>query len=460
VRFPNCPRRNRALSAVFLLVSLAVSSSFAAAPRPIVIRNVTLIDGRDAAAKGEMTVIISDRHFTTIAPAAKTEIPPDAEIIDAAGKFAIPGLWDMHVHLTMVGEVACPALIANGITGVRDMGGSLEIIDWMRRRIADETIPGPHIFRAGPFVDGSKPGVPDRLVIWNAEDGRKAVGYLQARGVDFIKVHNGAPPEAFFALLKEAAAKHIQVAGHIPIEVDPAAAIDAGYNSIEHIVSLFEGPVRKKVAQGSTQEAAMAEFTDEEARKLARLMVKRNAWFDPTLIMYWSIAHQADFKEHPDPRDRYTSKSAREFWKNVPDKPSTPEARKKMDEGFTRAVQITGILHSEKVRFLVGTDLAGRNIFPGFSVHDELALLVKAGLTPMETIIAATRHSAESLGKSDELGTIEPGKAADLVLLDQNPLEDISNTRKIRAVIANGRVFRRPELDAMLETAAKEAPSR
>jgi imidazolonepropionase-like amidohydrolase len=443
-----------------LLVSLAVSPALGATPRPVAIRNVTLIDGRGGAAKGDMTVIVSNRHFTAIGPTAQAKVPPDVEIIDATGKFAIPGLWDMHVHLTMVTENACPALIANGVTGVRDMGGSLEIVDWMRRRIADETISGPHVFRAGPFVDGAKPGVADRLVVWNAEDARKAVGFLQARGVDFIKVHNGTPPEAFFAVLKEAAAKRIQVAGHIPLEVDPAAAIEAGYNSIEHIVSLFEGPVRKKVAQGSTQEAALAEFTDVEARKLARLMVKKNAWFDPTLIMYWSIAHQAEFKEHPDPRDRYTSKSAREFWKLFPDRASTPEARKKLDEGFTRALQITGILHAENVRFLVGTDLAGRNIFPGFSVHDELTLLVKAGLTPMETLVAATRHSAELLGKSRELGTIESGKVADLVLLDQNPLEEIANTKKINAVIANGRLFRRAELDAMLETVAQEAPSR
>lgn len=440
---------------------LAAGSTFAAPPsRPIVIRNVTLIDGRSAAAKPDMTVIILNRHFITVAPAVQARVPPDAEVIDATGKFAIPGLWDMHVHLTMVTETACPALIANGVTGVRDMGGSLEIVDWIRRRIAADIIPGPHIFRAGPFVDGAKPGVADRLVVWNAEDGRKAVKFLQARGVDFIKVHNGTPPEAFFALLKEAAARRIRVAGHIPLEVDPAAAIDAGYNSIEHIVSLFEGPVRKKVAQGKTQEAAMAEFTDEEARKLARLMVKRDAWFDPTLIMYWSIAHQADFKDQPDPRDRYISKSGKEFWKNFPDKASTPEARKQMDEGFARALQITGILHSENVRFLVGTDLAGRNIFPGFSVHDELALLVKAGLTPMETIVAATRHPAELLGRSHELGTIEPGKVADLVLLDQNPLEEIGNTKRIDSVIANGRLFRRPELDSLLETAAKLAPDR
>lgn len=449
----------RTLAAAWLLF-LAADAMGAATPRPVVIRNVTLIDGRSAAAKPDMSVIISNRHFATVAPAVQARIPPEAEVIDATGKFAIPGLWDMHVHLTMVSETACLALIANGVTGVRDMGGSLEIVDWMRRRITNETTPGPHIFRAGPFVDGAKPGVADRLVVWNAEDGRKAVKFLQARGVDFIKVHNGTPPEAFFALLQEAAARRIKVAGHIPLEVDPAAAIDAGYNSIEHIISLFEGPVRKKVAQGSSQEAALAEFTDDEARKLARLMVKKNAWFDPTLIMYWSIAHQADFQEHPDPRDRYTSKSAREFWKNFPDRASTPEARKQMDAGFTRALQITGILHSENVRFLVGTDLAGRNIFPGFSVHDELALLVKAGLTPMETIVAATRHPAELLGRSHELGTVESGKVADLVLLDQNPLEDIANTKKIDAVVANGRLFRRTELDSMLETAAKEAPNR
>ena len=456
----NLPGKMIARFTGVLLVGLAVSQVFAAPRRPIAIRNVTLIDGRGAAAQRDVTLLIANRRFSAISPAAQAKIPPDAEIIDGAGKFAIPGLWDMHVHLTNATEISCPVLIANGVTGVRDMGGSLEIIDWIRRRIADETISGPHIFRAGPFVDGSKPGVADRLVVGNAEDGRNAVGFLQARGVDFIKVHNGTPPEAFFALLKEAAAKRVQVAGHIPIEVDPAAAIEAGYDSIEHIVSLFEGPVRKKVAQGKTQEAAIAEFTDEEARKLAQLMIKRNAWFDPTLIMYWSIAHQADFKEQPDPRDRYISKSGREFWKNFPDRASTPEARKKLEEGFARALQITGILHSEKVRFLVGTDLAGRNIFPGFSVHDELALLVKAGLTPMETIVAATRHSAELLGKSRELGTIQRGKVADLVLLDQNPIEDIANTKKINAVIANGRLFRRPELDAMLESAASEAPNR
>lgn len=168
-------------------------------PAAVAIQNVTLIDGTGAPPKPGTTIIIENGRFAAIGPAAQTKPPPDAEVVDGKGKFAIPGLWDMHVHLTQMTEIACPALIANGITGVRDMGGSLELVDWIRQRIADGKVIGPHIFRPGPFVDGAKPGVSDRLVVSNAADSRKAVEFLQARGVDFIKVHNGAPPEAFFA---------------------------------------------------------------------------------------------------------------------------------------------------------------------------------------------------------------------------------------------------------------------
>jgi hypothetical protein len=454
----------RATSAVAIIliafVGVIREQSWAASMPSIAIRNITLIDGTGEPSKGERTILIENGRFSAVTATPQVKMPPDIKIIDGTGKFAIPGLWDMHVHLTQLTEIAGPAFIANGITGVRDMGGSLELVDWIRHRVANGAVIGPHIFRPGPFVDGAKPGVSDRLVVWNAEDGRKVVEFLRGRGVDFIKVHNAAPPDAFFALLKEAAGKHVQVAGHIPLDVDPADAIEAGYNSIEHVVSLFEGPVRRKVQLGQTQAAAMAEFTDDEVRKLAHLMAKMKAWFDPTLIFYWSIAHQAELKEHPDARARYVSKSGHEFWKLFPDRPNTPEMRKTLDDAFTRFVQIAALVHSANVKMLAGTDVGGRDVYPGFSLHDELSLLVKCGLTPMEAIVAATRHPAECLGKASELGTIEQNKIADLVLLDQNPLDDITNTKTINTVVANGRLFAKPDLDGMLEMVAREAPNR
>lgn len=439
----------------------AISATAVADTRPVLIDNVTLIDGSGAPPRPGTTLVIAGNRFTAVATANEAQLPKDAERIDGTGKFGIPGLWDMHVHLTQMTEIAGPALIANGVTGVRDMGGSLELVDWMQERFAQRITVGPRVFRAGPFVDGSKPGVSDRLVVSNAGDGRNAVEFLQRRGVDFIKVHNGCPPDAFFALLQEAQRRRIRTAGHIPLDIDPAAAITAGYNSIEHVVSLFEGPVSKKVKAGRSQPDAMAEFTDAEAHRLGALMREKNAWFDPTLIYYWSIAHAAELKAHPDERDRYVSKSAHEFWKIFPERPDTPEVRRRLDEAFARFVQIVSIVREEKVKFLIGTDLGGKNIFPGFSVHDELRLLVeKVGVAPMDVLVAATRHSAEALGQDKDLGTIAPGKIADVVLLAGDPLADIANTRKIEVVIVDGRVFRKPQLDEMLVAVAKDAPNR
>ena len=372
----------------------------------------------------------------------------------------IPGLWDMHTHLAYVGDVTCTTLVAYGVTSVRDPGGALDTVDWFRARIEQGSLIGPRIFRAGPVIDGSKPGSQDRLVIDTADDGRRAVSYVKARGVDFIKAHNGAAPAAYFAMLAEARKQGLAVVGHIPIDVDPGEAIDAGHQSVEHIVSLFEGPVRRKVAAGMTREQANAEFTDVEATRLARKMVAKGTWFDPTLVFYWYRAHQWEFRAANDPRERYVTASARAFQKNITPLPDTPDLRRALATGFERFLEITRILHREGVRFLVGTDLAAATPYPGSSVHEELAWLVKAGLTPMEALVAGTRNGAEAVGRLGELGTIEKGKFADLALLDANPLADITNTQKIAAVVANGRLFRREALDKLLAQVAKDAPGR
>jgi imidazolonepropionase-like amidohydrolase len=420
---------------------------------------VTLIDGTGAPPRPHATVIVDGGRIRSVGPASAA-LPPALRRLEGRGRFLIPGLWDMHAHVSVSGDLACPALLANGVTGIREPGGELEIVDWMRDRIGRGELPGPRIFRSGPFVDGSKPGALDRLVIDTPEDGRRVVALLKEKGVDFIKVHNGASPEPYFALLAEARRAGLSVVGHIPLQVDPAAAIEAGHHSVEHVVSLFEGPFLQKVKAGMTQEQALAEFTDEHAAALARLMAARGTWFDPTLVAYWVRTSRLNVPAADDPRDGYVTGSLRAFWKNVAPLADSPELRARLRAGWDRFLDLARILRRERVRFLVGTDLAAVNVYPGFSVHEELEWLVKVGFTPLEVISVATRNSAESLGRLDELGTVEAGKRADLVLLEADPLADIANTRRIVAVVADGRLYDKAALEAMLAQVKAGAAAR
>jgi imidazolonepropionase-like amidohydrolase len=448
----------RLLSALLGLAAIPLSQS--TGPSVVVaFENVTVIDATGAPPARGMTVTTTDKQITSIEPSAHARVPATAQRIDGTGRFLIPGLWDMHVHLTSTTEIACPALIANGVTAVRDMGGELELIDWMRDRIERGELVGPAIFRAGPFVDGSKPGVPDRLVVWSAADGRAAAHFLKNRGVDYIKTHTATPRDAYFALLSESRLVALKVTGHVPFSVTPEEAIDAGQDSIEHIVSLFEGPVAKIVqSEGVSQEQALARFSDSYFVALANRMVAKGTWFDPSLIAYWTRAHQWDLTN--DARNRYMSATAKEIWKSFRGLPDTPEMRALQARAFTRFTEITRVVKRQGVRFLTGTDLGAKYVYPGFSVHDELGLLQNAGLTSMEALQTATRNAAESLGVLNRTGTIEVGKTADLVLLDADPLMDIRNSTKIVGVMRNGRFHDRKGLDGLLAKVAADAPTR
>src|SRR5262245_58956664 len=262
-----------------LLLAALTMSLVQAAPQPaptrsIAITGVTFIDATAAAPRPGVTVIISGNRISKIVD-GKPNLAGIHEVVDGAGKFLIPGLWDMHTHLAYIGDVTCTTLMAYGVTSVRDPGGALDTVDWFRARIEQGSLIGPRIFRAGPLLDGSKPGSQDRLVMDTADDGRRAVSFVKARGVDFIKVHNGAPPAAYFAMLAEARKQGLAVVGHIPYDVDPGEAIDAGHQSVEHVVSLFEGPVRRKVAAGMEREQAIAEITDAEATRLGCKLVSK-----------------------------------------------------------------------------------------------------------------------------------------------------------------------------------------
>jgi imidazolonepropionase-like amidohydrolase len=380
----------------------------------LAITHVTAIDCTGAAAKPNSTVVVTGSLISAVGPSETVKIPSGARIIDANGKFLIPGLWDMHVHLTDATEDAFPLLIMNGVTGVRDMGGDLAQIDRWRSEIDNGTRVGPHIIRAGPFVDGPKEGVTNRLTVRTPAEARQAVHTLKAKGVDFIKVHNALPPEAFFALMDEAHKEHIPVAVHLPKKVSSAEASDAGVASLEHVETLTENALWRKGATAKTIEQGLDEILGPIGQDLFQRFVKNGTWYVPTLVAY-----ERGFV----------------LWSN------DPESVKPRLDIHEKNIEVIRMMHKAGVDIMAGSDFSDWALVPGVDLHNELALLVEAGFTPMEALQAATLNPAKFLGKTETFGTIQVGHVADLVLLDMNPLEDISHTRKIHAVVLGGKFF-------------------
>jgi imidazolonepropionase-like amidohydrolase len=399
----------------FLFFCLACSLSASAQKNnALALTHVTVIDCTGAPAQPNSTVVVAQGHITAVGLSDAIKIPASARVVNATGKFLIPGLWDMHGHLTDATEDAFPMLIMNGVTGVRDMGGDLTQLDRWRSEIDSGLRVGPHILRAGPFVDGPKEGVTNRLTVRTPEEARRAVHDLKAKGVDFIKVHNALPPEAFFALMDEAHKEHIPVAVHLPKDVSSAEASDAGVASLEHVETLTENALWRKGATAKTIEQGQDEILGPIGQDLFQRFVKNGTWYVPTLVAY-----ERGFV----------------LWSNDSD-----SVKPRLDI-HEKNIEVTRMMHKAGVAIMAGSDFSDWALVPGVDLHNELALLVEAGFTPMEALQAATRNPAKFLGKTDTYGTIQVGGAADFVLLDMNPLEDISHTRKINAVVLGGKLY-------------------
>jgi hypothetical protein len=416
-----------------------------------VLTNVSLVDVESGAVVPDAAVVVRGDRVVSAGPRDALRIQRFALRIDGEGGFVIPGLWDMHVHLTDADPEALPLMIANGVTGVRDMGGSLAVVDSFRTAILAGEMPGPRIVRSGRVVDGNK-YLADRYILETPDEGRAAVAELLAAGVDHIKIHNGLPREVFFAVARATAEGEIPLVGHVPMEVYPAEAIDAGLSSVEHIATIFEGKVAGHLRDPFQQLQLMRDFAVRGADTLATHFVESGAWFTPTLVAYGVNSRLAELADDPDPRRRYVSGGFVAHWdENFPIQPYELDPRivalRLQGDSAFAAVVSTFAKHG--VGLLVGTDLGTREIYPGFSVHDELALLVeRVGLSPLEALRAATLNPARYLG-ADSLGTVAAGKVADFVVLEGNPLDDIGNTRRIRGVVFNGKFFARAQLDGM-----------
>jgi imidazolonepropionase-like amidohydrolase len=437
----------------------------------LVIAHVTVIDPRDGSALPDRTVAIRDDRIVSVTASSAAGIPAGARTVDATGKFMIPGLWDMHVH-TFFGtwvpggkEVTLPLFIANGVTGVRDMGSELAPILEARAAIAGRRMVGPRMVIAGPMLDGPHTQFPASIAIATPDDGRRAVQMLAERGVDFIKIQSYVPRDAYFAIAEECRRRGLVFAGHVPDAVRGAEAASSGQKSFEHLIGIFEGSSTAEdalLAGGKTPGKFLATYDADREAALIRMLVDRQTWQCPTL--YWErgqwLVDAIDVTRDGDARyapvswrerswPRFTASILREL-----DTDPLDVRRRFVDH----ELGIVRRLHAAGVPLLAGTDTpAGVDVIPGVSLHRELARLVDAGLTPLAALQTATINPARFLGRLAELGTVEPGKLADLVVLDRDPRLDIAGTRAIAAVVTAGRYLARAELDAMLRDVAAAA---
>ena len=432
----------------------------------------TLIDGIGNQPRNDTAVVLAGDRIVWVGNRRDVVVPEGAQVVEARGRFVIPGLWDLHTHLTSSREEVYPPLyIANGVTGIREMWGDAAL-HALRDRIEGGRLLGPRIVIASDIIDGPSSVWPDATQVANADEGRAAVRAAKAEGADFVKVYSFLDRDTLAAIVEEGRVLGLPVAGHLPWRVPAVQASDFGMRGMEHLfglptaVSGREAEIQRTLADTPIDPARPRKFYDLareldrqassaydpiKAQALYARLARNGTWQSPTLTVLRVASSPADTYAD-DPRLKYIPADVRAYWSQRITElaPSTPEQIAQQREFLRFRLRMVGEMYAAEVGVIGGTDAPNPYTFPGFGVHDELQLLVEAGLTPMQALRCMTADAARFLGMQESVGTIAPGKAADLVLLDADPLGAVRNTRKIHSVVVRGRMLSRRRLDEML----------
>lgn len=396
------------------------------------IDNITIVDVAKGKLQQHQTIVIEGRHIARIVKSSD-ETRAKATL-DGTGMFVIPGLWDMHIHAYFTNdtskfhstsEVMFPLFLVNGVTGVRDLGSNLDATLAARDSINAHQLIGPRMFVSGPMLDGPTTRYQAAIKVATADEARAAVRMLKQRGVDMIKTQTLIPRDAYFAIADEASRIGIPFEGHVPREITAVEAIAAHQRSFEHLIGVSD-----------TATALIAD------------LAKQQVWQCPTVIN--SVGTAADFTS--DPGLPFWLRPGVESWRKAASErlAATDSATQASQERSRRRVAQIGMMFQAGVPFLAGTDAPqGYDLVPGSSLHRELQLFVRAGLTPLQALQTATLNPARYFNKTQDFGTVAEGRVADLVVLAGNPLADIANTRRVVAVVADGRYFAPRELERM-----------
>jgi hypothetical protein len=437
--------RNAAIG--WLVVVAAVVSTVRVSPQAgsLTIVHVNVVEIGSGRILPNATVTISGQEIASVTPDGRTRAA--VPTVDGQGKFLIPGLWDMHAHMEASGPAWLQLYVVNGVTGIRDMGSALDFIINLREGTSSHRILGPRIFAAGPILDDAPGDWPFRMRVKTADDGRAAVQFLKRRGVDLIKVHDHTPREAFVAIADEARRQDLPLAGHLPLGIKPEEAIDAGQLDIEHLsnMSLW------RTCSGG------AEYRADNCHGFFEMLARKNVWQTPTLVAWSELASICTSTSMVSAdRFAYATKSIRAMWagnQSLIKPESTAEIVRAMRADAVVGAAVTADMAKAGVRILAGCD----TMIAGFCVHDELAAMVRGGMTPLQALQTATLNPARYFGLEATSGSVTPGKRADLVLLDADPLIDITNVGRIRSVVLAGRLLDRKELDKLLSDAKRAA---
>jgi imidazolonepropionase-like amidohydrolase len=414
--------------------------------------------------------VVEGNRISQVGDAKKVHAPKGAQVVNARGLYAIPGLWDMHVQIRET-DRAFPLLIANGVLGVRNFGGSVALLKRLRAQVINGELLGPRMVISGPMIEGvNPPHSVDSIVVQNPAQARAAVDTLKQGGVDFIAISSDLTADEYNAIAEEAKKLGVPFAGDLPQGVWATDASTAGQLSIEgldgslaessknfdQIVHLNDSP-----AAGSAERNARAlailkletgGFDPERLKNLIALFVNDATRQVPMLVSSRIMAFLNESATVKDARLGSISQQILKEWNDTRDRSIAdhpPEYWALLRSAYQLEVSVLHEYHRGGVSILGGTD-AGEAPFviPGVALHEELAAFVEAGFTPLEALQSVTRDAAETLGLGDEFGAVANGKVADFVLLDANPLDDIHNTKKIHAVILEGKYLDRAALDA------------
>jgi imidazolonepropionase-like amidohydrolase len=415
----------------------------------------TVVDVRTGSQHPNSTVLVEGERITAVT--RRQDVPEGARLIDATGMWVLPGLMDMHAHTT--GDLKKDRIhhlyLAYGVTTVRDTGGNLTLLRLLRERIEGGAHTGPRIFFSGPLLDGATPVWPPMsIMVDTPERARGAVQFLASQGVDFVKVYNWVPEASLQVVLETAHQLGLHVTGHVPRTITMTRAIQLGMDCLEHIRitgrELLPPDEADRldplpVARRETLLWERFELESEPMQRLIRLVAESRVFFDPTLLVDSALSVDGDAIDVDNPANADVPEDVREAFVREERPPIFDISEVSLEtarDGFRKRQQLVGMLYEAGARLLAGTDCFGLGKqLPGLGLQNELALLVESGLSPLAALQAATVTAADALGQSESLGALEPGKLADIILLDADPLADIQNARRVRTVVKGGRLY-------------------